>query len=995
MVQLGKFFACILPLFAGLATISADSWHHLGDVQSFELDGSNLNLSCKNASVRISAMSNHVVRVRLAPEGTFGRDFSWAVTGLNARGSFKWIDQGEDRLVLATGSLNVIVHRTPCRIEVQDAEGNVLTADDPRRGLGWRSAQPTNPPSTPVRVWQQLPDGVAIYGLGEKTGGLNKRGRSWTNWNSDRPGYRATTDPIYKSVPFYIAATEGRYHGVFFDNPWRTHFDFAERQRNILTFGAEGGELNYYVIAGPNPKDVVSRYSDLTGRIELPPLWTLGYHQCRYSYYPESRVREIAHGFRSRKIPCDVIYFDIDYMDGYRCFTWNKERFADPKALTDDLHDMGFHTIAIIDPGIKNEAGYDVFDQGSKIGAWLTKPDGQSYVGRVWPGESVFPDFSNPAVRDWWSNLFPPFLSACGIDGIWNDMNEPADFVGPNHSVPLDLIHDNEGDPESHLACHNIYGMQMARATLEGIKRANPDRRAFTMTRATYAGGQRFGASWTGDNVSSWEHLQMSIPMVLNMGVSGLPFTGPDIGGFSGGPTPELYARWIQVGSLFPYCRTHTAWDNPDQEPWSFGPQVEAIARDSLNLRYRLLPYIYTLFEEASRTGVPIMRPLWLEYPSARGGHLDEVFMLGPHLYVVPTLNVQAGEGRTHWLPDGIWFDFNTGEVHASGQPVPLDSDLGTMPMFVRAGAIIPTQSLIQHTEQIADEPLIIDVWPSGDSEYSLYEDDGISESYRSGQYRRTHLRCKASGAKIEFTMQAPEGSYVPPPRSPLLRLHGLTKRIAGTVCIDASVQASASSEQIPTASADQPTKNASSLSPADFSYDEATNTWVVRMLPDSGKTQHVLITLTGADRSGAEPPAFHFNEPGADLAFRHGFMPPRYADGTVHLTVQAPWDPYVVLPRMKFQAKELPILHLRLATQSASKLQIRWATEENPRLGDEPAAMIDLQPGGELHDYTLDLSKRSPDRWDDTVYWLRLDFEENVRHGEVIVIDEIAFKAP
>jgi alpha-glucosidase len=841
-----------------------------------------------------------------------------------------------------------------------------------------------------------MPDGVAVYGLGEKAGSLGKTGRAWTMWNTDAWAYGPATDPLYKSVPFFISARDGRFHGIFLDNPWRTTFDFGQQERNVLSFGAEGGELNYYVIAGPDPKDVIRRYTDLTGRMELPPKWALGYHQCRYSYFPESRMRQIASDFRRRRIPCDVIYFDIDYMDGYRCFTWHPEWFPDPKKLMGDLHDMGFHTVAIIDPGIKREPGYAVYDQGSELGAWLTKPDGQAYVGRVWPGPSVFPDFTSPKVRDWWSSLFPPFVAACGIDGIWNDMNEPADFAGPNHSVPLDLRHDNEGDPASHLACHNVYGMQMARATLEGLKRARPGERAFTITRATYAGGQRFGAAWTGDNISTWEHLRMSITMVLNLGASGLPFVGADIGGFVGGASPELYARWIQVGSLFPFSRTHTAWGNRDQEPWSFGPQVEDIARQALERRYAMMPYLYTLFEESARTGLPIMRPLWLEFPAHAPWYDDWVFMLGPDVYVVPIVYPDARD-LTHWLPPGVWFEANTGLIHASGQPVKIAAELDSLPLFVRAGAIIPMQSPVQSTTHVPEEPLILDVWPFGESAGELYEDDGATNGYQRGDYRRTRFRCVAEAQSVELTMSAPEGSYVPSERSPLVRLHGLPSAIDRVTCTIGDAAQGTATGDANTVAGELTAGTTPPRRPGTYCHDADSGTWLVRMFPDSGKPQRVTVALA-RPRGGAGPGSgliFDCADLGETVAHYDNMLPPSSGNGTIQLRIRGAWAPYIVLPRVRFSADSLSILKVRLSTEHTSRIDLRFATREDPSLSERELISFEATPDGQMHEYTVDLAQQSGGEWTGTVYWLRLDFGQGARAGERITLDRLAFERP
>jgi alpha-glucosidase len=952
-------------------------WQSLPPLSSYELKGSVATLQCGAAVVRLEAVNEQVVRVRLAPDGHFGRDFSWAVLDLTPKGRFALLDESPARIRFSAGALVVVVQRDPCRLEIHDAEDRVLTADELTRGMSWCGG------ASAVRAWQQLPDEVAIYGLGEKSGPLDKNGRAWTMWNTDAGAYGPSTDPLYKSVPFFIVAQGERYHGVFLDNPWRSSFDFGQQDRGVLSFGAEGGELNYYVIAGPDPKDVVRRYTDLTGRMELPPLWAIGYHQCRYSYYPEARVREVADTFRAKHIPCDVLWFDIDYMNGYRCFTWNDARFPDPKRMMDDLHAQGFHTVAIIDPGIKNEPGYPVFDSGTKIGAWLTRPDGQPYVGRVWPGATVFPDFTSPKARNWWSDQFPPFLQACGLDGVWNDMNEPADFDGPNHTVPLDVRFDNEGAPAPHGAVHNVYGMQMARASKEGIRRARPGQRAFTLTRASYAGGQRYGAGWTGDNMSTWEHLSMSLPMCLNLGVSGMPFVGPDIGGFIIGATPEMYARWIQMAGLFPFCRTHTGWGNPDQEPWSYGPEVEAVARQALERRYALLPYLYTLFEEASRTGLPIIRPLWLEFPGTRSWVEDFVFLLGRDLYVAPVL--LPGARATHrQLPPGVWFDMNTGLIHGDGQPVRIDPKLDTLPMFVRAGAIIPMQSPVQNTTETPEEPLILDVWPFGESDGTLYEDDGATEAYRQGAYRRTSFHCAVKGDEIRLTLAAPEGTFVPRARSPLVRLHGLASGIAQVTQV--------AGDQKPIVR-ERPAEHLPVAAPGEFHHESASNVWWVRLAPDDGKPQEIRVKLAPPAGTSVPPVCFEFSDAAQDIAYSHDVLPPLAKDGTVHLRVQSVWSVSVILPRVRFSAERLPALKLRAATGHAKQIRVAFATEQDPTLSERSEMTFDVTADGQLHDYRFDLAKASQGKWAGTVYWVRLGFGEGITPGDEIVLDQLCFE--
>jgi len=960
-------FACFA---LGLVAAPAHAqWQSLGRVDKVTHDDHSVVAQCGPAKVQITAFAEGVVRVRLAQSGDFGRDFSWAVEDLAPKASIQQFSDDASHIEFLAGGNRVVIDRNPCRLTIFDRYQHLLVRDEPARGMGWLAT--TQPDIAPVRVWQQLPPETAIYGLGEKTGGLNKRPGAWTMWNTDAP-YGPSSDPLYQSIPFFTATHGGAYWGVFLDNPWRTSFDFDKEARDTLSFGAEGGELNYYVIAGPGPKDVLRRYTDFTGRTPLPPKWAIGYQQCRYSYYPEARVREIARTFREKRIPCDVIYFDIDYMDGYRCFTWNKKWFPDPKKMIDDLHADGFHTVTIVDPGIKLDPGYSAYDEGSKISAWLTRPEGQPYVGRVWPGDSVFPDFTNPRVRDWWAGLFPAFINASGVDGIWNDMNEPADFATGTHTVPLDLRFNNEGQPASHRADHNVYGMQMHRATREGLLKARPGARPFTLTRATYAGGQRFGAAWTGDNYSTWEHLRLSVAMSLGMGISGLPFVGADIGGFNGGASPELYARWIQVGALMPYSRTHTSWVNPDQEPWSFGQRVEQVARQSINRRYELLPYLYTLFEEASRTGTPIVRPIWLEYPDARGGSSGSSFLLGKDLFVAPALQPEARDSMT-WLPPGAWFDASTDLIYAAGQPAPTSGALEYLPLYIRAGAIIPRQSVIQNTGERPSEPLILDVWPFGKSEAQLYEDDGASFAFQRGEFRRTAFRCQQDAGTIELTMMAPEGSYTPPRRTALVRIHGVDAEIDNARC--------SYGETFPL---------------ADLSINSAEHARVdgvcrVRMLPDDGRSQTLRILFKPAAKS-ADAVRVTFDAERSPLWFTSDMSPPRYESGSVQLRLQNSWDAYVVLPRVRVPAAELPLLKIRIATQHTRKIGIRFATREAPTASDQPAIDLAVEPDGRPHDYEIDMTTQSGGRWTGNVYFVRLDFKDGAAYGESISLESVSF---
>jgi alpha-glucosidase len=524
---------------------------------------------------------------------------------------------------------------------------------------------------------------------------------------------------------------------------------------------------------------VLERYAALTGRMPLPPRWSLGYHQCRYSYFPEAKVRWVAESFRVKRIPADVIWLDIHYLDGYKPFTWDRERFPDPARLMSDLGRQGFRVVTIIDPHPKAEKGYAPYDTGLAGDHFVKNADGSNYVAPVWPsqaeknpGPSVFPDFSKPAARTWWGGLYRGLLDV-GVAGIWNDMNEPAVFETWGHTMPLDVRHDNEGQPTDHREIHNVYGQQMTRSTYDGLLALRPDKRPFVLTRATFAGGQRWAAMWPGDNVSTWGHLRATIPTLLGMGLSGMPFVGSDIGGFAEAPTAEMYTRWIQLGTFYPFMRTHTTFGTPDQEPWSYGPRHEEINRRAVELRYELLPHIYNVMREASETGVPAMRPLLMEYP--QDGHtwgMEEQFLFGTDLLVAPVLR----EGVTRhsvYLPAGEWFEYATGARFEGGRQHTLPVTLESVPVFVRGGAFVFRQPVVQHTGEMAGQPLRVTAYPAPRSQAVFYEDEGEGFAYREGAYARRTFTQAREGRTTRIEGSAVEGRWRPAARMLVLEAAG------------------------------------------------------------------------------------------------------------------------------------------------------------------------------------------------------------------------------
>ncbi|HVU26845.1 MAG TPA: glycoside hydrolase family 31 protein [Verrucomicrobiae bacterium] len=753
--------------------IAADGWQQLNSIGAPVWDGKSLVSHGEQGILAITPLSDDVIHVHFSRQQSFGRDHSYAVVNRDLGQATVKIENSSNITTLATASLKVIVQQSPLRISFANTAGEILDADDAQRGTVLTG-------DGAFRVSKQLRDDEHVYGLGEKNGKLDKRGwqlggYSYAMWNSDTYSYDSSTDPLYVDIPFYLVVRDGRAHGIFLDNTWRSFFDIGHERRDLLTFGAEGGDLDYYFINGPSPKEVIERYTALTGKMPLPPLWSLGYNQCRYSYFPEARVRLLADTFRVKKIPADVIWLDIHYQDNYKPFTWNHERFPDPKKMVSDLAAQDFHIVTIVDAHPKKEKGYAPYDEGVAGDYFVKNPDGSIYEGDVWPskaeqnpGPSVFPDFSNPKARAWWGSLYKSFTDI-GVAGIWNDMDEPAVFSPPSGTMPLDVVFNNEGQPTTQREIHNVFGQLMSRSTFEGLAKLRPNERPFVLTRASFAGGQRYAAVWPGDNTSDWSALRQSVDTLLGLGISGFPFVGCDIGGFVGAPDGELYTRWLQAGVFFPFMRSHTELDSPDKEPWSFGYRYEAVNKRAIELRYELLPYIYNVMQQSSETGLPALRPLFLEFPDDKNvPALDNQFMFGSDLLVAPVL-IEGATRRDIYLPDGDWFDYWSGQKFAGGQTIQMPVTINSIPMFVRGGSFIFRQPVVQSTAQMPGNALQVLVAPANESETSFYEDDGKTLDYRKGDFMRRNFHQISDAQTVTIEISAPQGSFRPAKRDLIL----------------------------------------------------------------------------------------------------------------------------------------------------------------------------------------------------------------------------------
>jgi alpha-glucosidase len=731
---------------------------------------------CKNGiTLRIQVLAPDIVRFRYSKDSFFQPDQSYALDPVftPSRVSVSLHERTDDFL-LVSPNFTISIGKAGLKVLIRDLQGQVICED-----AGGFSAK-----RTILKGWSEMKmeknchKKEAFYGLGDKACGVNLAGRKFQNWCEDSYAFGRDTDPLYRAIPFYYSLNQGTIYGIFLDNTFRSHFDFDASETGVSSFWVEGGELNYYFIHGNSLHQVARSYTRLTGTHDLPPLWALGYHQCRWSYYPDDKVREIAASFRAHQIPCDAIYLDIDYMDGYRCFTWDKSHFPNPKQLIDDLKKQGFETVLMIDPGIREDPDYPVYKEALARNAFLRTSDGEIAKAPVWPGFCAFPDFTHPDVRAWWGNLYMDMYQSLGVGGFWNDMNEPAVFHVNHKTLPDDVLHYGDGHLCSHRKAHNVYGQQMSRASWEGFRKLMPEKRPYLLTRASFSGGQRYGAVWTGDNCSDWEHLQIANIQCQRLAVSGFSFCGTDIGGFAGSCDGELFVRWLQLSVFHPLMRVHSmghhasgdampaeeaeltdpVFHQTDQEPWSFGEKWTDLAKKAIELRYCLLPCLYTAMWRHSKDGTPVLRHLiFADESDPKLLDQERDFLFGEHLLVSPVVQPKTNRQGVY-LPKGTWFNFWTGQP-ASGE-VFVNVLPEQIPFFVREGAVIPVYPVRQWTGEKPVEELTLYVYyKNGSEQSSLYEDAGEGYGYKNGEFCLKTF--ETEGNTTGFTLhQKQEGGY-------------------------------------------------------------------------------------------------------------------------------------------------------------------------------------------------------------------------------------------
>ncbi len=728
----------------------------LGNTEIIDKQNNVLIIKTNEAEARVWIYSPTIIRISISKK--HGEDSSFAVIQ-NPTSDIAFIEV-HDQIIIDTSLLQLKINKSPLRFNFHAKDGKVLSEDDPRFGVNWQGTRVIN--------YRKLYKDEKFIGLGEKTGDLNRRGSSYVNWNTDAPNHDLKTDPLYQTFPFFVGLHSGLTYGLFLDNTHKSYFDFGATTDDAMSwFGADAGDLNYYFFGAQGVAQIIEDYTWLTGRMEMPPLWSLGYQQCRWSYMSAEEVLNVAKKFRKKKIPADVMYCDIDYMDGFKIFTWNKETFADPKAMIDKLKAMNFHLVTIVDPGIKVEPGYKQYDEGVENNYFATYPNGEKYIADVWPGRCHFPDFFREDVRKWWGAAFTA-LTEPGVDGFWNDMNEPAAW---GQNIPWLVKFGDNYMPE----VRNAYGMQMARATYDGTKEILNNKRPFVLTRAAYPGTQRYSAVWTGDNSAYDAHMLLGQRMVNSLGITGMSLVGVDIGGFSGDPTPELMVRWNSLGVYTPMFRNHAAQGTKMREPWVWGKDNEAIIRKDIEQRYRLLPYIYSSYYQSYQTGIPVSRTLAIDYTTDENIFdlkYQNQFLFGNVILVAPV------ESTVHkanvYLPKGEWYRLSTDEKFKGEKSAKVPAPLTDLPVFIKAGAIIPMQNVIQSTSERSDGILNLNIWNGKQANvFTYFEDDGSSYDYQNGVYYKREITFDPINKSI--SLSPVEGSFTSKYHKIKLVFHGFS----------------------------------------------------------------------------------------------------------------------------------------------------------------------------------------------------------------------------
>ena len=752
-------FCLILTVCFSFAQVT-----NIGNIVSWKKTNTGIEGKTASAFFKIQVYNDNIIRVRVSPDETMD-DFSYTlVDQVVLTDQDITITENALSIQVQTKAINLEIEKTPTfRAIFRNKEGKIINEDVPGQGFG------TSFIGLRSTLYKKLQPEERFVGLGEVLGNLDKRGNAFSLNNTDTYKYGDPRLSMYVSIPFYIGILSDEVYGLFYHNTYKTFFNFGLSTPEFSSITADGGDVDYFFIYDKNMEKILFHYTSLTGRMPLPPLWSLGYHQSRCSYFPQQNVKTLAETFRAKNIPIDCIVLDADYLQDYEPFRINTHRFPDMPGLTSYLKSVGIEVTASVNPGIKVDSTYFAHFDGLKKGVFIKYSDGSLYTADIAPSLNNFVDFTNPEGREWWIDHMK-FLPENGIHGYWNDMNEPA--VGGSY-LPDNLLFDFDGHQANALEAKNMYGFQMARSSFESALKYGEGRRPFVLTRSGFAGVQRYAVVWTGDNTAKDEYLLGGTLLNTQLGLSGLPFVGDDIGGYIGSTSRELFSRWMQVGMFAPFARNHKEAFSYSNEPWSYGEEAEAISKEFIGFRYRLLPYLYAKFYESTQSGIPVVRSLSISHPfdeKVFDRMYQYQFLCGDAILVVPVSS--AEKSKSVYLPKGEWFDLFSDELLDGNQEFTVEVPVYQIPLYVKASSIIPMQSLVQTTKEKPSDTLFIHIYNGREANrFMYYEDDGSTMDYKKGEFYKRTIAFDPAEKQIRFSQS--EGSFVSNFKTVKCILHG------------------------------------------------------------------------------------------------------------------------------------------------------------------------------------------------------------------------------
>lgn len=737
-------FKLILFFFSITIGQSYSAQESVGEIVKYQKTNHGLEGSTAKHFFKISVYNSNTVRIQVSKNKNI-EDFSFALVDekIPDFSGFKISDNGNS-ISVSTKEITAEIQKKPYfKITYKNAKGEVINEDLDGKALG------TTFQGDKVTVYKKH-FGERFVGMGESLGNLDRNKTIVTTWNTDFYKYDDPRIPMYISVPFYIGILKDKVYGIYYDNSFKGIFNFGASNKRFMSVSFDGGDMDYFFIHDDSVAKVIENYTSITGRMPLPPKWSIGYQQSRCSYYNEDQVNFIANTFREKKIPLDGIVLDADYLVEYEPFRIDIKKFPDMKKMASALRQKGIELTASVNPGIKIDLTYDAYNDGIKKDIFLKYQDGEKYITDIYPNTNYFPDFTYPKARTWWADQMKIYQDV-GINGYWNDMNEPAI---DGQMMPDNVVFDYDGKKSNTAESHNLYGFLMARSSFESFKKYGRNKRPFVMTRSAFAGVQRYATVWSGDNQAKDEHILLGVLLNNQMSLSGIPFVGPDLGGYIGDGNKDLYRRWVEVGVFSPYLRNHREQFAAANEPWSYGEDNELISQSYIGFRYQMMPYLYSKFHETSQNGMPISKALCVDYPfdsNIYNVNYQHQFFFGDAFLIAPVMG--KDKQKKIYFPEGQFYNVFTDEKIEGNQEKLMELDPYHLPIFAKASSIIPLQNVTQSTKEKPDDTLQLHIY-NGDkvNSFSYYEDDGETLDYEKGDFYQRIIEFDPQKKIIRFS---------------------------------------------------------------------------------------------------------------------------------------------------------------------------------------------------------------------------------------------------